>query len=183
LLFGYERRREDGKDDEKGGGETENNKSSQKHLSNAHSPVLLPSVVPLFYSWLPATTRSASAIPCRTAAVAFCASVFLVCCVRQVWGLEGAVRSDGAHRALVAPGVLLVRVRVYSCDDGVDTAGGAGRSGWELFREFVGDGVAHCGRFGAVAVAFEDFFGGDLGVVGPESGVVEDECEVLGYLG
>jgi hypothetical protein len=145
----------------------------KKHLSNAHSPVLLPSVVPLFYSWLPATTRSArparsaSAIPCRTAAVAFCASVFLVCGVRQVWGLEGAVRGDGAHRALVAPGVLLVRVRVYSCDDGVDAAGGAGRSGWELFGEFVGDGVAHCGRFGAVAVAFEDFFGGDLGVVGP----------------
>jgi hypothetical protein len=80
--------------------------------------------------------------------------------------VEGAVRGDGAHRALVAPGVLLVRVRVYSCDDGVDAAGGAGRSGWEV-GEFVGDGVAHCGRFGAVAVAFEDFFGGDLGVVGP----------------
>jgi hypothetical protein len=80
--------------------------------------------------------------------------------------VEGAVRGDGAHRALVAPGVLLVRVRVYSCDDGVDAAGGAGRSGWEV-GEFVGDRVAHCGRFGAVAVAFEDFFGGDLGVVGP----------------
>ena len=42
----------------------------------------------------------------------------------------------------------------------------------------MGDGVSHRGRFGAVAVAFEDFFCGDLGVVGPQSGVVEDECEV-----
>lgn len=45
----------------------------ERFLSNAHGPILLPPVVPLFHSWLPA------AVPCRTAAVAFCASVVLVC--------------------------------------------------------------------------------------------------------
>jgi len=74
-----------------------------------------------------------------------------------------------------------MRVCVDSCDNRVDAAGSAGRSGWE-FGKFVRDGVAHCRRFGAVAIAFEDFFGGYLGVVGPKPGVVEDEGEVLGYL-
>ena len=40
--------------------------------------------------------------------------------------------------------------------------------------EFVGveSGTAHDGRFGAVAVAFEDFFGRDVGAVAEEGGVV-----------
>lgn len=38
------------------------------------------------------------------------------------------------------------------------------------------------GRFGAVAVAFQDFLGGDVRAVAEEGGVVEDEGEVFGDL-
>ena len=38
------------------------------------------------------------------------------------------------------------------------------------------------GDFGAVAVAFEDFFGGDVCAVAEEVAVVEDEGEVFWYL-
>lgn len=141
-------------------------------LRHAHSPVLatLPSL-PL----LAATT-----ISCRASAVAFGAPVAL-CVVWQVGGLEASVGGDGAYGAFVTPCVLLVWVGVDSGDDGVDAACCAGGAWW-LLVHFVGERVADGGCFGAVAVAFEDLLGGDLGVVGPQAGVVEDEGEIFGDL-
>lgn len=47
---------------------------------------------------------------------------------------------------------------------------------------FVRERVADRGCFGAVAVAFEDLLRCNLGVVGPQAGVVEDEGEIFGDL-
>lgn len=55
-------------------------------LRNAHSPV--PSAVPLL--------DLSSAVSCRAAAVAFCASVGLLCVVWQVGCGEAAFGSDSA---------------------------------------------------------------------------------------
>jgi hypothetical protein len=119
-------------------------------LCNAHSPVL-PSVVPLLH-W-------SSAVPCWTAAVAFCASGGLRCVIWEVGSGEAvAFSSDSAHRT------LRERICVDSCDDWVDAASGAGRARWVL-REVVGGRVADCWSLCPVAVALEDFLCGDLSVV------------------
>lgn len=83
--------------------------------------------------------------------------------VGSVQGARGAFGRDGADGALVAPGVLLVRVGVDSGDNGC-TACGSGRA-WRVFGNLVRNGVADCRRFGAVTIALEDLFRGDLGVV------------------
>lgn len=69
---------------------------------------------------------------------------------------------------------------------GVDA--GDDRSGGLWGRGAVDDDVGGAGgcvggrRFSAVAVAFEDFFGRDVGAVAEEGGVVEDHGEIFRYL-
>lgn len=84
-----------------------------------------------------------------------------------------------------------------SDDGGSGVSGGVGAVGCvalprvgERFVVVVGGvGVGRVGDFGAlggratyVAVPFEDFFGGDVGGVVEEGGVVEDGLEVFRYL-
>jgi hypothetical protein len=111
---------------------------------------VLPSVIPLLHL--------SSAVPCRTATVAVCASVGLLCVVWQVGCGEAAFSGDCAHRT------LRKRVCVDSCDDRVDAAGCAGGAGW-VFGEVERDRVADCRSLCPVTVALEDFFRGDLGIV------------------
>lgn len=95
--------------------------------------------------------------------------------------VEAAFCGDSADGGFVAPSILLMRVCVDSCDDGVNAASGAGGAG-RVFGKVVRERVADGRRFGSVAVAFENLFGCDFGVVGPETGVVEDESEIFGDL-
>ena len=98
------------------------------------------------------------------------------------WRCETTLSSNSADGTLVAPGVLLVRIGVDARDDGVSAgsfaAAAAGRfdvSG--VWRRRV-DGWSP----GAVDVAFEDFFGRDIGAGAEERAVVEDHCQVFGDL-
>ncbi len=92
---------------------------------------------------------------------------------------------DMAHGRLFGPGLAGVGVCVDVRDNG---SGGAGVVGGGVFGGggrvggLGGDLGAVGGGGGDVAVAFEDFFGGDVGGVVEEGGVVEDGLEVFGDL-
>jgi len=92
---------------------------------------------------------------------------------------------DMSHGRLFGPRLAGVGVCVDVRDDGSGGAGGVsggvfgggGRVGG------LGGDLGTVGGGGAdVAVAFEDFFGGDIGGVVEERGVIEDGLEVFGDL-
>jgi len=92
---------------------------------------------------------------------------------------------DMAHGRLFGPGLAGVGVCVDVRDDGSGGAGGVGGGvfgGGGRVGGLGGDLGAVGGGGGDVAVAFEDFFGGDVGGVVEEGGVAEDGLEVFGDL-
>ena len=99
---------------------------------------------------------------------------------------------DVSDARLFGPSGGLIRVGVDVGDDGSGRFGLCGGGDVGIFGARRRRGVGGLGRVcdlgtvsgGAtdVAVSFEDFFGGDVGGVVEEGGVVEDGLEVLGYL-
>lgn len=92
---------------------------------------------------------------------------------------------DMAHGRLFGPGLAGVGVCVDVRDDGSGGAGGVGGGvfgGGGRVGGLGGDLGAVGGGGGDVAVAFEDFFGSDVGGVVEEGGVAEDGLEVFGDL-
>jgi hypothetical protein len=84
-----------------------------------------------------------------------------------------------ANGAFILPGVLLVGIGVDAGDDG---SGGLWGSGAVVDDNVGVLRVVDGGCFGPVAVAFEDFFGRDVGAAAEEGGVVEDQSEIFGNL-
>jgi hypothetical protein len=82
--------------------------------------------------------------------------------LRVIWEVGSreavAFSGDSAYRT------LRERVCVDSCDDWVNAACSAGRARW-ILGKVERSRVADCWRLCSVAVALEDFFRGDLGVV------------------
>ena len=92
---------------------------------------------------------------------------------------------DVSYRRLFRPGLAAVGISIHVGDDRSSGARGVGSRVFERGRSIGGLGgdLRPVGGGGAdVAVAFEDFFGGYVGGVVEEGGVVEDGLEVFGDL-
>lgn len=88
------------------------------------------------------------------------------------------------YRRLLRPRRRLVRVGVDVGDDGSGGLGVAGgvvvfRPSWRRIGGLFCDYGAVCGGPANVAVAFEDLFGGDVGAVVEEGGIVEDGLKIF----